>query len=79
MRQSFTKEAYSQLLELWKANAEAWFPQIKLFRIRGSDDWEDAFEEFVQGLILGHADGVEDEAEAIAPTNTGISADHVKY
>lgn len=79
MRQSFTKEEYAQLLEFWKANAEVWFPRIKLFQIRGSDDWVDAFEEFVEGLVLGHTDGVEDKAEVIAPTNTDTAADHVEY
>jgi hypothetical protein len=78
MLQSFTKEEYSRLLTLWQANAEVWFPQIKLFHIRGSDNWEVAFEEFVEGFASGHTDGGEDKVEAIALTSTGISSDHVE-
>jgi hypothetical protein len=78
MLQSFTKEEYSRLLMLWQANAEVWFPQIKLFHIRGSDNWEVAFEEFVEGFASGHTDGGEDKVVAIALTSTGISSDHVE-
>jgi hypothetical protein len=78
MRQSFTKEEHSRLLTLWQANAEVWSPQIRLFHIRGSDNWEDAFEQFVEGFALGHIDGGEGNVEGIALTSTGISLDHVE-
>jgi hypothetical protein len=70
MRQSFTKEEYFRLLELWKANDEFWFTRIELFQIRGSENWEDAFMEFVEGLTLRHTHGVEVKAETVALTNT---------
>ena len=49
MRNRFTKEEYSRLLTLWQANAEVWFPQLKVLDIQGSDDWDYAFKVVVEG------------------------------